>query len=78
MLKKIFGSAVAAGLLAASSVAASAAPVAFERAGSPVGAAEELNGGSELLLIAAFGALAVAIIALIEASENDPDLPVSP
>lgn len=82
MLKKIITSTVAAALLAGHSAAATAAPVAFEsadRAASPVTEAEEFAGGSELLLILGFAAIAALIIFLVEDSENDfDDLPASP
>lgn len=82
MLKNIIASGVA-GVLAVSSVAASAAPVAFDsanRTATSVGDAEEIGGeGSEVWLVAVFAALAAAIIFLIEDSEDDiDDLPASP
>lgn len=78
-MKRVIGSAVIAALMAASSIAASAAPVAFERAASPIGEAEDLDGEApDLLIVGIMGALGIAIIALIEAGSNSPDLPVSP
>ena len=82
MLKKIITSTVAAGLLVGHTAAATAAPIAFEsadRAASPAANAEEFGGGSELLLILGFAAIAALIIVLVENEGNDiDDLPASP
>ena len=81
MLKKIIASAVA-GTLAVSSVAAAAAPIAFEsadRAASNLGSSEELGEGSDAWLVLLFLALAAGIIVLVEQNEGDEDdLPASP
>lgn len=81
MLKKFIASAVA-GTLAVSSVAAAAAPIAFQsadRTASPVGSAEEMEGSNEVWLLVLFAAIAAGVIVLIEGNEDDvDDLPTSP
>ena len=82
MLKK-FIACGAAGMLAVSSIAASAAPVAFDsaaRAASSVTDAEELGEGtSEVWLLVLFALAAAGIVVLIQGSEGSvDDLPASP
>lgn len=74
MTRKILATAVAAGLFAGQTVAATAAPVA-ERNAAPVEDAEAA-GISTLWLVALFIAIGVGIIFLVEDSEND--VPASP
>jgi len=81
-LKKIIAGS-AAGMLAVSSVAASAAPVAFETAqrnASPILGAEALGDEiSEVWLVFLFAAIAAGIILAVDSSGNDiEDLPASP
>ena len=81
MFKNVIARATAAGLLTVS-VAASAAPMAFEtatRAASPVSATEELGEGNDVWLILLFAAVAAGIIVAIEGNEGSvDDLPTSP
>lgn len=81
MIKKVIASAAVAGLLSVS-VAANAAPIAFEsatRAASPIGDAEEMEGGSGILIALIVAAVAAGLIVLIENNEGDvDDLPASP
>lgn len=80
MIKKIIGSTVVAGAVTLSSVAATAAPIAFEsadRAGSPIGDAEAAEGMSEAWLVILFALIAAGIIVLITNGKGN-DLPASP
>ena len=70
--RKVFASAVAAGLVLGSTAAA-AAPVA-DRAASPVEASEGLRGGWAWFLAVL---IVIGVIAVI-ASDNNEDLPTSP
>lgn len=80
MIKKIIGSTVVAGAVTLSSVAATAAPIAFEsadRAGSPVADAEAIDGLSEAWLVILFALIAAGVIVLITNGKGN-DLPASP
>ena len=83
MVKK-FIAGTAAGILALSSVAASAAPVAFETAdrnATPLADAEAFgrDGMGEIWLVFLFLLIAAGIILLVESQEDDiDDLPESP
>lgn len=81
-MKKIIASAVA-GTIALTSVAAAAAPIAFQsatRTASPVAGAENLGeDASEIWVAIIFALVAAGIIVLIENEEDDiDDLPASP
>lgn len=79
MLKKIIATTVAAGLMVGHSAAATAAPIAADRAASPTGESENLKGMSGLVLVGLFIAIAAAIILLVEENKDDiDDLPASP
>lgn len=78
MIKKIIASTAVAGAMTLSSMAATAAPIAFEsadRTASPVVQAEEAM--SEAWLVVLFGAIAAALIIVIE-QKKGPTLPASP
>ncbi len=78
MIKKIIATTAVAGAVTLSSVAATAAPIAFEsadRSASPVAESEAAMG--EAWLVALFLALAAGIVILIE-SGNGNSLPASP
>lgn len=78
MIKKIIGSTVLAGAVALSSVAATAAPIAFEsadRTASPVGESEAAI--SDAWIVIFFAALAAGIIILITNGKGNT-LPASP
>ncbi len=83
MIKKIIASTTVAGLMAVSSVGASAAPVAFDsgnRVASKVNGSENFAGGSEIAIVAIVAAIIAGIIVAIEKSENNDldNLPTSP
>lgn len=78
MIKKIIGSTVLAGAVTLSSVAVTAAPIAFEsadRTASPVGESEAAIDDAWLVVI--FALLAAGIIVLITNGKGN-DLPASP
>ncbi|MES2699236.1 MAG: hypothetical protein V4647_06465 [Pseudomonadota bacterium] len=78
MIKKIIGSTVLAGAVTLSSVAATAAPIAFEsadRTASPIGESEAAIDDAWLVVI--FALLAAGIIVLITNGKGN-DLPASP
>lgn len=81
MLKKFIASS-AAGLLAVSSIAASATPIAFEsadRTASSIDASEKLEGENGILIALLAAAAVIAGIILIQDSEGSvDDLPTSP
>ena len=80
MIKNIIASTAVAGAVTLSSIAASAAPIAFEsadRAASPIGASEEVNGLGDAWLIILVLLISSGLIVLIENNEGN-DLPASP
>ena len=80
MIKKIIASTAVAGAVTLSSVAATAAPIAFEsadRSASPVGEAEAIDGLSEAWLVVLFALFAAGLIVLIQKG-NGNTLPASP
>ena len=78
MRKRIIAGTILGGLLAVSSVAATAAPYAFEsveRRSAAVGSAEEVGGISNVALVAIFAAFAAGLILVIEDGEDAPTSP---
>ena len=78
MIKKIIATTAVAGAVTLSSVAATAAPIAFEsadRSASPVAESEAAMSNAWLVII--FALLAAGIIVLIE-NGNGNSLPASP
>ena len=78
MIKKIIGSTVLAGAVTLSSVAATAAPIAFEsadRTASPIGESEAVIDDAWLVILVAL--LGAGIIVLITNGKGN-DLPASP
>lgn len=79
MISKTLRIMAAASLLTASSVAiAQSEPVAIERAGAPVGSANELEGlGAGAYVLGAI-ALGLIVWGIIELTSDDEDAPSSP
>lgn len=73
MLKKVIGSAIVAGMVATSSIAASAEPFAFDRTASRVDGAEDAMAPAAILGILV--GIGLTIYAVVEITD---DSPVSP
>ena len=77
-MRKLIASVALSALALGHTAASAQTDATLERAATPVAGSEELGGGSGIWAVVLAVAVGIGIILLVEESEDDDELPVSP